>query len=225
MQTLIRRDYARLEKRQFHATDLGLRVNAMLVEHFPTLFDLKFTAQMEDRLDQIAEGRLNYKHTLQAFYHDQLMRALDAAHRRQRLGASDRPPDRRAARPTHRPPSPSAATAPPSAGASGDPAQPTTERTPRSRPRPVPAGEACPTCGQPLLERTGKFGPFLSCSGFPACRYTRSLNAPSPKAALDPSAPLCPACGHPMVVRKGPKGRFYGCSTFPACRKTRPYPA
>ena len=77
--TLQSRHYAEVKSRQLHATDLGLRVCALLVRHFPALFDLGFTAKVELALDQIASGKLEYQRTLSTFYHDRLMRAMRSA--------------------------------------------------------------------------------------------------------------------------------------------------
>ena len=74
--TLQSRQYAHVKSRQLYATDLGMRVSALLVRHFPALFDLGFTAKVEAALDQIATGKLEYQRTLSSFYHDRLMRAL-----------------------------------------------------------------------------------------------------------------------------------------------------
>ena len=77
--TLQSRQYAEVKARQLHATDLGMRVSALLVRHFPALFDLGFTAKVEAALDQIAVGKLDYQQTMASFYHNRLMRAMRSA--------------------------------------------------------------------------------------------------------------------------------------------------
>jgi DNA topoisomerase-1 len=82
-------------------------------------------------------------------------------------------------------------------------------------------GEACPECGQPLLERWGRFGKFLACSGYPDCRYTRDLSGHE-RAADEPTDEACPTCGRPMVIKHGRYGRFVACSGYPECKTTKP---
>ena len=82
-------------------------------------------------------------------------------------------------------------------------------------------GEACPDCGQPLLERWGRFGKFLACSAYPDCRYTRDLSGHE-RAADEPTDETCPTCGKPMVIKHGRYGRFIACSGYPECKTTKP---
>ncbi len=84
-----------------------------------------------------------------------------------------------------------------------------------------PTGETCPECGGELLKRRGRFGPFIACSGYPECRYTRDL-AGGERAEDEPTDETCPACGRPMVVKHGRYGRFIACSGYPECRTTKP---
>ncbi len=71
----------------------------------------------------------------------------------------------------------------------------------------------CPECGKPLVERKGKYGTFVSCSGYPSCRYRPQKEHPDLPAKGD-----CPECGRPLVERKGKYGAFVSCSGYPACR-------
>ncbi len=74
-------------------------------------------------------------------------------------------------------------------------------------------GRACPECGHDLVIRWGRFGKFISCSNFPACRYTEPW--------LEKIGVACPQCGKDLIVRKTRKGRiFYGCSGYPECQFT-----
>ncbi len=82
-------------------------------------------------------------------------------------------------------------------------------------------GEACPECGQPLLERWGRFGKFLACSAYPDCRYTRDLSG-NERAADEPTDEMCPTCGKPMVIKHGRYGKFIACSGYPECKTTKP---
>ena len=82
-------------------------------------------------------------------------------------------------------------------------------------------GEACPECGQPLLERRGRFGKFLACSAYPDCRYTRDLSGKE-RAVDEPTDQVCPTCGKPMVIKEGRYGKFIACSGYPECKTTKP---
>ena len=74
-------------------------------------------------------------------------------------------------------------------------------------------GRACPQCGHDLVIRWGRYGKFISCSNFPACRYT--------EAWLEKIGVKCPDCGGEVVERKTRKGRvFYGCANYPTCQFT-----
>jgi DNA topoisomerase I len=82
-------------------------------------------------------------------------------------------------------------------------------------------GEACPECGQPLLERRGRFGKFLACSAYPECKYTRNVSG-SERAEDEPTNEVCPSCGKPMVIKHGRFGKFIACSGYPECKTTKP---
>ena len=74
----------------------------------------------------------------------------------------------------------------------------------------IEIGEACPECGRPLVIKHGRFGEFVSCSNYPACKYSRQLQK---KIGV-----TCPRCGGDLVERRSRRGRiFYGCGTYPAC--------
>ena len=85
----------------------------------------------------------------------------------------------------------------------------------------VPTGEACPSCGSPLVNRHGRFGDYVACSNYPSCRYR-------PPKPVTTTGVTCPKCGKgEVLVRKGRFGPFYGCSNYPACDRNfraRPVP-
>jgi DNA topoisomerase-1 len=85
----------------------------------------------------------------------------------------------------------------------------------------VVEGEACPECGQPLLERRGRFGKFVACSAYPECRYTRDLSGAG-RAEDEPTDERCPTCEKPMVIKHGRFGKFIACSGYPECKTTKP---
>jgi DNA topoisomerase-1 len=84
-------------------------------------------------------------------------------------------------------------------------------------------GEACPECGQPLLEKWGRFGKFRACSGYPECRFTQNLGGDGRgKPQAEPTGETCEQCGKPMVKKHGRYGEFVACSGYPECRNTKP---
>jgi DNA topoisomerase-1 len=83
--------------------------------------------------------------------------------------------------------------------------------------------EVCPECGKPLVVKLGKFGRFYACSGYPECKYIRSLDKEK-KEAAEPvvSEEKCNLCGSPMLIRDGRYGKYLACSSYPACKNIQP---
>jgi DNA topoisomerase-1 len=94
-------------------------------------------------------------------------------------------------------------------------------------PEPEPQEEPCPECGKVIVKRWGKNGPFIGCTAYPDCKYTRDLGL-SDAEAEDRKPVLtdydCPECGSKMMKRWGRNGWFLGCSQYPKCKGTRPMP-
>ncbi len=92
------------------------------------------------------------------------------------------------------------------------------------KPPAVEVGENCPDCGKPLVERRSRFGTFVACSGYPACRYIRRDASAAAAPPPEPTGVRCPRCGKgELVKRVASRGRnkgnaFFGCSTYPKCR-------
>lgn len=91
-----------------------------------------------------------------------------------------------------------------------------------------PIGRNCPKCGSELLLRSGRYGKFIACSGFPKCKYTEQVDeegnvSEAPKA--ETSDEVCDKCGSPMVIKNGRNGKFLACSAYPKCKNTRPLEA
>lgn len=78
--------------------------------------------------------------------------------------------------------------------------------------------ELCPKCGQSLQIKNSKHGPFLGCSGYPSCDYSRPLVEQENMDQQVMSGSECPECGHELAVKKGRYGIFIGCTNYPACR-------
>ena len=87
------------------------------------------------------------------------------------------------------------------------------------RPQPVQTDVKCPTCGKPMLERIGRTGRFLGCSGYPECKTTMNFDAEGkPVLSAKPTEHTCEKCGKPMVIREGKRGPFLACTGYPKCK-------
>jgi DNA topoisomerase I len=166
VETIQARGYVEQLERRFHPTDIGEQVNDLLVEHFNEIVDLKFTAQMEGRLDALAETGGDWAATakvLSAFYTG-FAKELAEAER----------------------------------------------KLPKFEQRDEPTDEVCVNCGKPMVIKTGRFGRFMSCTGYPECKTTKPI--------LKDTGVKCPKDGGMIAERKSRKGRtFFGCANYPAC--------
>jgi DNA topoisomerase-1 len=168
MSTIQDRGYVERVERQLRPTELGFVVNDFLTEQFPEYVDVKFTAEFEEDLDEIASGERPWRPVIKEFYNP-LEKAL----------------------------------------ASAESAPVVAQET----------GEVCPESGHPLIRRFGRFGPFLACSGFPDCKYTRPDKDESQPEASDEK---CDVCGSAMTVKRGRFGPFLACTRYPECKGTKP---
>ena len=175
--TIQTRNYVSRRKGRLHPTDLGQVVNELLVESFPRILDVGFTAQMEDELDKIEEGKLDWQALLREFYSDFESTLEQAEQNMVDLKKTGAPTD-----------------------------------------------EVCETCGEPMVIRSGRFGVFMACSGFPKCKNTKPIESgeTTERAAPQPTDKTCGKCSGKMLIRTGPAGKFYGCENYPKCKFTMP---
>ncbi len=82
--------------------------------------------------------------------------------------------------------------------------------------------DKCPNCGSELVVKSGRFGPFIACTHYPECRFTKPLRRD--KVPDRPTDQICKECGAPMVIKTGRFGEFLACTRYPACKHTRPVP-
>jgi DNA topoisomerase-1 len=219
------RGYVRVEKGVFRPTDLGLLVTDLLVKSFPAILDVRFTAEMEEKLDLIEEGEIDRLQVLNGFYQsfrEDCARAEAGMADLKREGLPteilcERCGAKMVVKVGKRGPFLSCSAYPactysrpylrnPVQGAKPDPQE--------ERP------EKCPKCGSPMVLREGPFGPFLACSRYPDCRTRLPLPTEAAAGSAAEGAPMCPQCGSVMVLRTGRFGRFYGCPRYPECRGT-----
>jgi len=82
--------------------------------------------------------------------------------------------------------------------------------------------EICPECGKPMAIKLGKFGKFLACTGYPACKHATPLGGKEAQAEPELSDEKCELCGAPMAIKHGRFGKFLGCSSYPECKNIQP---
>jgi DNA topoisomerase-1 len=225
--TIQLRNYVKLEKRQFHATELGKTVTDQLVGHFGDIMDVKFTSHMEDRLDEVEEAKTGWLQVLREFYEpfsadlknaEKNMKPETTEHKCEKCG-----------KPMLKRWSPRGQFL----GCSGYPecrfTMPLDDAgEPAPRPAPEMTNEKCGKCGSPMVIRTGRHGRFMACSAYPKCKNTRNIEqpgepggTPTARPGPEPTNEKCGKCGSPMVIRTGRRGRFMACSAYPKCRNTR----
>jgi DNA topoisomerase-1 len=163
VETIQARGYVTQQERRFMPTEIGTAVNDLLVEHFPKILNLAFTAQMEGDLDKVADGQEDWVTLLRRFYGPFSGELEEAEKRLPRLELRDEPTD-----------------------------------------------EICPKCGRPMVIKTGRFGRFISCTGYPECKTAKPI--------VKETGVACPKCAGAIVERRSKKGRtFYGCANYPNC--------
>jgi DNA topoisomerase-1 len=227
MTTIQARGYVRLEARAFHATQLGETVTGLLVEHFPHLMDVEFTAGLEDRLDQIEEAKADWQRTLGDFYED-FEKDLEKAGTAMRDFKKD--PIKSDAPACEKCGSPMIVKLHPRGSFLACSAYPKCENT-RSldkqgqvREPPVETNHLCPKCQSKMVLRTGRTGKFLACSAYPKCKSTMSVDDKGEPIVPKPSGEVCDKCGGQMLIRNSRRGPFLGCENYPKCKNPKPLP-
>ncbi|HHX16505.1 MAG TPA: type I DNA topoisomerase [Mollicutes bacterium] len=163
MDTITARNYARLVDKKFEPTEIGIETTDKLQEFFSHIINVKYTANMENALDDIAIGQKVWFELLDEFYKEfepMVKEAFDNMEKKE----------------------------------------------------PEKTGEDCPECGSPLVIRKGRYGEFISCSGFPKCKYIKGTTKQIVEVAD------CPKCDGKIIEKNTKKGKvFYGCNQYPKC--------
>jgi DNA topoisomerase-1 len=211
LSTIQEREYVKKSDGKFQPTELGLLVNDLLVDNFPDLFDLRFTARMEEELDRIEDGGLRWVQGLRDFYGPFQTDIEKAKKTMKDVKAKGIPTDffcekcgkrmvikwGRSGR---------------FLACSGYPECKNTTpiESHESRVRGQESEERCEKCGSPMVVKTSKYGKFLACSRYPECKTTKPLS----------TGVSCPekGCGGIIIERKTKKGKtFFSCSNYPKC--------
>src|SRR5271169_156464 len=224
--TIVEREYVTKDQGRFSPTMLGERVSVLLVKSFEDIFDVGFTARLEEELDEIEEGKLPWREAVKEFW-EKFIVDLDRAddemasykagiptgqkcekcgqgellERISRLGfflGCSRYPD-------------------------CDFIRDLSPETGGEEVESEAGPEYCENCGKEMTIKRGKWGTFLACTGYPDCKTTRRVVQGTRRAHL-PDQPLgenCPDCGQPLVLKHGRFGEFIGCSGYPKCKFIR----
>ena len=208
--TIQEHGYVEQRERRLHPTPLGEAVNRIMVQHFGDIVDEKYTAAIEQRLDQVEQGQAQWVPVVGDFY-TPLERMLSAAEEALPAETGE--------------PCPECGEGTLLLKASRYGQFKGCSRYPKCRYRQAvaPVGESapartleemCPECGRPLQVRQGRFGEFVGCSGYPKCRFIRRDERAEPR----PTGQPCPSCGRELVERQGRYGPFLACSGYPECQ-------
>ena len=161
--TILARGYVMREKKQLFPTELGMMITDMMKEYFTDIVDIAFTAGMEDQLDDVEAGELEWKKVIEDFYGPFAKTLAHAEESIEKIEIKDEESD-----------------------------------------------VECDKCGAMMVYKLGRFGRFLACPNFPACRNTKAIQ-------VEIEAP-CPTCGAKLLEKTSRKGRkFYGCERYPEC--------
>ncbi|HEX8913222.1 MAG TPA: DNA topoisomerase, partial [Humisphaera sp.] len=229
--TIQDRQYVQQQDRRFYATLLGMVVTDKLVQGFPEIMDVKFTAGMELKLDEVEEHHADWVKLLRDFYgplHAAVGGALESI---EHAGGAPSPyPCPKCAKPMLYRISKNGFFL-----ACSDRECNTTQPVDaQGKPTMREKSEfTCPKCGREMIKRKGRFGEFLGCSGYsvknekgePSCSIIINLDKSGqplpPKPPPIKTTVACEKCGSPMLLRDSKRGPFLGCSTFPKCRSTK----
>ena len=160
--TILDREYVMKEGKYLHITNLGRVVTALMKEKFGDIADVKFTANMEERLDSVEEGKTPWKEVLRDFYGDFEAHLKEAEQDTVRIKVPDEVSE-----------------------------------------------EICPECGRHLVVKSGRFGRFLACPGYPECSFTMPLVVEMPGR--------CPKCGGRLMKRTGKSKKTGKQYTYYCC--------
>jgi DNA topoisomerase-1 len=211
VETIQERAYVVRQERSLRPTALGRTVTDYLVDALPRVMDVAFTAGVEARLDQVEEGTIRWQEVVAEFhapFHEELERA----------GRAERPPPSghrcpRCGRPLAlrfgRNGEFFACTGYPACRHTANPVQGPHGSVEPEGEEDAPVEDPCPECGAAMVRKRGRFGRFLACSRYPACRGARSVSI----------GLACPkGCGGSVTERRSRAGRaFFGCTSYPAC--------
>ncbi|MCD7809624.1 MAG: topoisomerase DNA-binding C4 zinc finger domain-containing protein, partial [Erysipelotrichaceae bacterium] len=208
--TIVTRRYVEMVDRTFKPTESGILTNSQLVAYFDSIINVEYTAQMEEVLDDIADGEDDYVHALTSFeerFEPLLENAYENMEQVQPEKTGEKCPECGSDLVIRK-------------GKYGDfvacSSYPKCKYI-KKEPKEVDyTGETCPKCGSPMVYKMGRYGRFQACSSYPECKYIKKEK----KVKQEPveTGEVCPNCGSPIVIKKGRWGEFKACSSYPKCK-------
>jgi DNA topoisomerase I len=217
LSTIQEREYVKKEGGKFAPTELGEVVTDLLVENFDHIFDVKYTARMEEELDEIEDGKMDWRSAMSEFY-EQLKEDLEHAERNMTdIKRMEKPTDQiceKCGKPMvikwGRHGSFIACT--------GYPECTNTREVAVEGSVEEGEEEYCENCGRPMVLKKGRFGQFYACSGYPDCKTTKKIGETQQRKSDQPLDELCPSCGSNLALKYGRFGEFISCSNYPKCK-------
>ncbi len=218
---------------RFYPTEIGVVVCDLLVKNFPYIFDTKYTARLEEELDDIEEGKEKWTDLLNGFYdyfEDELKDAGKNMEDVKRMEKVTTEKCDLCGSPLVLKWGKFGSFYACSAYNKKDPTSCTftkenIEAKPDlNTPEAQEAGdteEYCENCGRVMVLKRGPWGPFMSCPGYnedPPCKTIRKLSQKQQQKPPEPTGEACPVCGKPLVLRQGAYGEFVSCSGYPKCK-------
>jgi DNA topoisomerase-1 len=228
LSTIQERQYVQKLGGKFTPTEIGLVVTDLLVENFADIFDVQYTARLEEELDEIEEGKEKWTDALADFYKKFEKDLRYAAKHMENIKRMEKPTDEKCER-----------CGSPLvikwgkhgsfyACSSYDKEDPNSCTFTKENPINLPdldsadvqettQEEYCENCGRVMVLKRGRFGQFMACTGYPDCKTTRRLDQ-GKKVPDIPLDEICPKCGRNMMIRHGRYGEFTTCSGYPECK-------
>jgi DNA topoisomerase I len=214
LSTIQDKEYVEKKENRFYPTELGTLVTGLLLISFPTVMDVQFTAKMEEELDEVEEGNMNWVKVLTEFY-GPFKKTLDAAESEMRDVKREETKTDLVCEKCGSPMIIKWGRMGRFLACSGYPECKNTKDFVEKDGKievaeELPTDEICPTCGKPMVNKRGRFGRFLACSDYPTCKTTKKITLKDV---------VCPEDGGGLAERKSRFGKsFYGCVNYPNCK-------
>ncbi len=226
--TIQERQYVQKLGGKFVPTEIGMVVTDLLVENFRDIFDVQYTARLEEELDEIEEGKEKWTDTLAEFYKHFAKDLKYAEKHMENIKRMEKPTGEKCERcgsPLVIKWGKHGSFYACSAYDKDDPNSCTfTKENPINLPdldsadlQETSQEEYCENCGRVMVLKRGRFGQFMACTGYPDCKTTRRLDQ-GKKVPDIPLEETCPKCGRNLVIRHGRYGEFTSCSGYPECK-------
>lgn len=206
------RDYIKIEKKQISALESAFKVIEILEKHFEEIVDSKFSASLEEELDNIAQNKADYQQVLKDFYYP-FMDKIEAGKKNiisqkvhEKTGQSCPKCGGELVKKNSRYGEFIACNNYPKCKYIKQTENANNEAT----------QELCEKCGGEMVQKFSRNGAFLACNNYPECKNTKSLkNTPNAKETIE--GVKCPECGGDIALKRSRKGSFYGCNNYPKC--------